>query len=271
MNAFQKTIKYLAMAFAIFLAVNIIGGILSMVGLFGGLFDGLSGRKEATGDLKTYEISADIHSLTIDLQAADFTVKQGTRFSVESNLRHMSVEEKNGVLKIEDEKLFSGKYSGAVLTLYIPESAIFDEVKISAGAGRMTIDALSAKRLDLDLGAGEATIDRLAVTENADIDGGLGKLTIADGDLHNLDLDMGIGQLILTAALSGNSRFDMGVGASRITVLGSRADYRLDIDKGIGGIEVDGAGVSDIKESHRADNQIEINGGVGSVSLAFKK
>ena len=35
MTTFQKVIKYLAMAFAIFLTVSIIGGILSMFGLFG--------------------------------------------------------------------------------------------------------------------------------------------------------------------------------------------------------------------------------------------
>ena len=34
MTNFQKTVKYIAMAFAIFLTVSIIGGILSMFGLF---------------------------------------------------------------------------------------------------------------------------------------------------------------------------------------------------------------------------------------------
>jgi len=38
MTTLQKVIKYLAIAFAIFLTVTIIGGILSVVGLFGGLF-----------------------------------------------------------------------------------------------------------------------------------------------------------------------------------------------------------------------------------------
>ena len=37
MTTAQKVIKYLAIAFAIFLTVSIIGGILSAVGFLGGL------------------------------------------------------------------------------------------------------------------------------------------------------------------------------------------------------------------------------------------
>ena len=269
MSGFQKTIKYLAMAFAIFLAVNIIGGILSAVGLVGGLLDGLAGGDVSTADMKSYEISADIHSLEIELNAADFIIKKGNRLSVESNIKHLSVEEKNGVLKIEDEKVFSGKYSGAVLTLCLPEGAVFEKADLSMGAGRLTADSLTAGRLELELGAGEATIGRLVVAERAVIDGGVGKLVIEDGALHNLDLDMGIGQLILKTALSGSSKFDMGIGDSQITVIGSRKDYRPDIEKGVGRITVDGVSVSDFTESQGGERRIAISGGVGSVSLSF--
>ena len=61
MTTFQKVIKYLAMAFALFLIVSIIGGILSMFGLFGGFFGG----DAVTEDIKTYEVSSDIQSLEV--------------------------------------------------------------------------------------------------------------------------------------------------------------------------------------------------------------
>ena len=38
MTTLQKVIKYLALAFAVFLTVSIVGGILSAVGLLGSLF-----------------------------------------------------------------------------------------------------------------------------------------------------------------------------------------------------------------------------------------
>ena len=65
MTNFQKTVKYIAMAFAIFLTVSIIGGILSMFGLFGGFFGG----DAVTEDIKTYAVSSDIQSLEVKINA----------------------------------------------------------------------------------------------------------------------------------------------------------------------------------------------------------
>ena len=83
MTNFQKTVKYIAMAFAIFLTVSIIGGILSMFGLFGGFFSG----DAVTEDIKTYSVSSEIQSLEVKINAADFTIKQGESASKSDNFR----------------------------------------------------------------------------------------------------------------------------------------------------------------------------------------
>lgn len=80
--------------------LSIIGGILSAVGLFGGFFGG----DAVMEDVKTYTVSSDINSLEIEINAADFVIKQGDNFAVESNLKHLTAEEKNGVLFIKEEK-----------------------------------------------------------------------------------------------------------------------------------------------------------------------
>ncbi len=267
MTNFQKTVKYIAMAFAIFLTVSIIGGILSMFGLFGGFFGGAA----VAEDKKTYSVSSEIQSLEVKINAADFTIKQGESFSVESNLKHLTVEDKNGVLTIKETKKFANTYTGAVLTLYIPADTVFEKVNIITGAGRLTADSLSASTMNFELGAGEVTIDTLVATSDIDIDGGAGKITVSGGALHNLDLDMGVGQLNLTSALTGDSDFDLGVGESNITIIGNRDDYKLDIEKGIGNITVDGASVSNIKEQGNGNNSIEVSGGIGAINLKFKE
>ena len=183
MTNFQKTVKYIAMAFAIFLTVSIIGGILSMFGLFGGFFGG----DAVTEDIKTYAVSSVIQSLEVKINAADFTIKQGESFSVESNLKHLTVEDKNGVLTIKETKKFAHTNTGAVLTLYIPADTVFEKANIITGAGRLTVDSLSAFAMNFELGAGEVTIDTLVATSDIDIDGGAGKITISGGALHNLD------------------------------------------------------------------------------------
>ncbi len=267
MTTFQKVIKNLAFVFAIILTISIIEGVLSMFALFGGFFDG----DGVTEDVKTYAVASDIKNLEVKINAADFTIKQGESFSVESNLKHLTVEDKNGVLTIKETKKFGSTYTGAVLTLYIPVDTVFEKANITTGAGRLTVDYLSAGTMNLELGAGEVTIDTLIGTSDVDIDGGAGKITISGGALHNLDLDMGVGQLNLTSALTGESDFDLGIGESNITIIGNKDNYKLDIEKGIGNITIDGTSVSNVKGQGNGDNGIEISGGIGAINVKFKE
>jgi len=261
MTTFQKVIKYLALAFAIFLTVSIIGGILGAVGIF----EGFLKPDNVTGDLKTYTISEGINELDIEINAADFTIKQGDGFSVESNLKSLKVTDTAGVLKIQDTKRLINNYKGATLVLYLPENAFFNKADIVTGAGKVDFEALSADFIELELGAGEVNIKSLNAFKSADIDGGAGKITVSDGSLANLDLDMGVGQLNLTSALVGESELDLGIGETNITLVGNKEDYNIKAEKGIGNINVDGG----IQNIVTAKNTVEINGGIGSINIGF--
>jgi len=267
MTTVQKVIKYLAIAFAISLTVSIIGGILSAVGLLGGLF----AWDAATEEMKTHAVTSEIHSLNIQINAADLYIKEGDTFSVESNLKHLKVEEKGDVLVIKETKKFSGSYNDAVLTICVPADTVFDRTDLTTGAGRLTIENLSSGTLDFDLGAGDVSIDSLAATKSADIEGGAGRITISSGALKDLDLEMGVGQLNLTSALTGDCQLDLGVGESNIALIGSKEDYKLDLEKGLGSISVDGKNVSDYGSSGNGTNKVEINGGIGSINVKFKE
>lgn len=270
MTTFQKIVKYLALAIAISLIAMIIGGIVSAIGLFGG-FRG----EELTGEMKTYSVSAEIQELDIEVSAADLYIKEGEIFSIESNLKNLKVEEKNGRLIIKDTTkshlLSSGSYKSPVLTIYVPKGTVFENIDLTTGAGRLTVDSLSAESIDLELGAGEVTIEKLIATRSANIEGGAGQVTVKGGSLNCLDIDMGVGELNLTSALSGDCNLDMGVGESNITLIGSKDDYRLDIEKGIGSISVDGKSVSDYGSSGNGANCVEIHGGIGAINVRFEE
>ena len=276
MTEAQRIIKYLAIALAVFLTVAIIGGILSAVGVLGGIFlGGDRAETDATGDMKTYAVSSGISQLQIRINAADLTIKEGSAFSVESNLKHLTVEEKNGCLTLKDITTIklngSHTYKGAVLTIYVPAGTVFDEIELTTGAGRVSAGELLAETVDIELGAGDAWIDTLVASKSADLEGGAGRITISGGALHNLDLDMGVGQLNLTAALSGECQLELGIGESNITLIGSRADYALDIEKGIGEVRVDGKVVSDYGSSGNGTAEVEIHGGIGAIYVEFKE
>lgn len=274
MTTLQKVIKYLALAFAIFLTVSIVGGILSAVGLLGSLFsDDDAEWGDVIGETKNYTVSSEISDLNIQINAADFYIKEGNGFSVESNLKNLEVDEKNGCLTLKDLTKIklngSTAYENAVLTIYVPVGTVFDNVNIKTGAGRFTVDSLSAATIGFELGAGDVTISKLIAEKSANIEGGAGRITISDGAIKNLDLEMGLGQLNLTAALTGDSELELGVGESNITLLGSKDDYELDIEKGIGNITVDGKNVTDFGSSGNGANEVDIHGGVGAINVRF--
>lgn len=269
MTSIQKVIKYCATAFAVFLTVSIIGGILGAAGLFGGVF-GEGGVSEET---ETYTVSQNTTGLKVDINAADLTITKGESFFVESNLEKLTVEEKDGTLTVaEKSKIGWGQnYNNAVLILHIPGDFVFEKAEITTGAGRLTVDSLSADDLHLELGAGEVKIGELNASRRAEIDGGAGAVTISGGTLYDLDLDMGVGKLDLTAAILGNSELDYGVGEADLTLIGSKDDYRLTFDKGLGRAVVDGQEMSDGSTYGSGENRIDIDGGVGAVDVDFRE
>ena len=220
-------------------------------------------------EAKTYEISSEIHSLDIRISAADFKIQHGDEISVESNLKYLSVSEKDGVLTIVDEEK-NYNDSDAMLTLYVPNGTVFDKVDITTGAAKMTVGTLSANSLELKLGAGDVRIESLNASSDADIEGGVGQITIAGGTLNDLTLEMGMGELNLTAAVLGDSDLKFGVGESNVTLIGSKDDYKVDIEKGLGSITVDGKTVTNYGSSGNGQNHIEIEGGVGAVNLKYQ-
>ena len=218
-----------------------------------------------------YPVSADIHSLDIRVGAADFVIRPADTFAVESNLKYLTVSAADGVLQVQEKNRSGGQYNNPVLTLYMPENMMFEAVRIETGAAKIKADSMTTKSLELKLGAGDVEIAKLTVEDSARIEGGAGKLSIADGALRNLNLNMGVGELNLTAALLGENDLTFGVGASNLTLLGSREDYRLEIERGIGSIMVDGDSIGNIQNYGEGKNHVEIEGGVGSVDLSFRE
>ena len=174
-------------------------------------------------------------------------------------------------MTIADEAKSNSNYSNAVLTLYVPNGIVFDDVDITTGAAKLTADALSISSLELKLGAGDVRFESLHVSSAADIKGGAGQITIASGMLNDLTLDMGVGELNFSGALLGNSDLKFGVGESNLTLIGSKDDYKVGIKKGLGSISVDGKNVSDFGSSGNGQRHIHIEGGVGAVHIVFQE
>lgn len=266
MTTMQRMIKYCAMAFAVFLSISILSGILGALGMLFGVFGG-----DAAGERKSYKVSGEIESLDVEISAAELKIVTGDCFSVESNHKYLTVMEEKGVLIVSEKRSNFGVSSGDVaVVMTIPEKYVFEGALISAGAGKVSIDTLSAKELTLELGAGATEIGTLEVKNHSSVSSGTGKLTIRDGELHDLSMEMGVGKLEFTGRMTGNCDVDFGIGGAELTLLGSRDEYQIELDKGIGEVTLNGKDMSDGGVYGTGENRIDIDGGVGSIRIQLE-
>lgn len=259
----QKIIKYAAIALAVLIIFGIISGIVTAVGSIIGIGSGV-------GESRTYETEGEIKSLEVEIGAADFRIEIGDAFSVESNLKNLTFRQTGDRLILREKSLGSKKYEGAFLTVYIPEGTVFSEIDITTGAGKFTAESLSAEKVDLEFGAGEVNIGELNAIREADIEGGAGKITVGGGSLCDLQIDMGVGELVLKSEIVGEGEFNLGVGKVDIILLGGRDNYTVELNKGLGGINFDGESISTGRTMGNGKNNVEINGGIGSITVNFK-
>lgn len=272
MTTIQKVIKYLAIAFAIFIIVNIVSAILW--GIFGFSFIfGLNRQNEIiTEEMATTNFEYEnIDTLDIDIAFSSLKIKNGEEFKIETNNSNITCRQNNETVHIDEKnhKWFSRNNNGDLI-IYIPENLEFDKIKINTGAGKIDIEKITTNRLTLEIGAGETIIEKLKVTGKAEIDGGAGRVTISSGEINNLDLDMGVGSVELNAKLTGDSDIDAGIGELNLDINASKEDYKIKASKGIGNITIDGKGISDDTTYGEGENYIRIDGGIGNIRIDFE-
>lgn len=271
MTQAQKVIKYLALAFALFLIVIIISsitfGIYTAVNVLG-LVDN---NDKKIIDLVKTEHSELTNYLDIDINSSNLKIKNGNSFYSETNNGDIEYKQDGNklIIKEKGKKWFSINKS-TDLIIYVPEDMVFNNIDIDNGAGKVSIDKIDTEELDLDLGAGKTVINSINSNKTS-ISTGAGNFIIKSGNLNDLDFDMGVGSVEITSLITGNSKIDTGVGSLKINLIGSLYDYRIKVDKGLGSVHIDNDKVSDGKIIGNGINFIDINGGVGSIKVNFKE
>lgn len=271
MTSAQKIIKYVAIAFAFLIIVNIIGVIYFSLSTLSSVL-GVRHSSDVTKELHEVEInSKSFSSLHLDLFSANLTIKKGNTLRIQTNSKDIfSKEHGNELLIKEKENHWYLKNKNKEVVVYLPENK-FDEITIETGAGKINIDEINTKKIDFDLGAGKVDIKKLNVSEKAEFDGGAGEINILSGSIRNLDLDLGVGKCFLKSTLTGHTKVDAGVGEVELHVIGSEEDYQVKFSKGIGSIRFHGKPIKEDMLYGIGNNYVEIDGGVGSISLDFEK
>ena len=266
MREVQKIIKYLAIAFALFLTFSIVSGIIYGISFIGNIFD--DDKSSITEKLNSLEINNEALLLDINVSSSNIKIIEGDAFKAKTNNKYISSrQDKNKLYITEKKHNWFHQNKNNELIIYVPTDFVFDGVSIETGAGKVDIETLSTKRLYLDLGAGKAKINNLIVSNEAEINGGAGEIVIDYSNINNLDLDMGVGKLSLTSKLTGNSKIDSGIGKVDLSLMGSLEDYQITLDKGLGSATIDGNTMNDDTTYGTGYNKLDIEGGIGSINI----
>ena len=272
MTTAQKIIKYLALAFAIFLIFTIISAILGVLYAFSNVLGLKNNDDSISKEISTiYLQNNDIEKLNIDVVYTNLIIKTGESLKIETNNSNIKCLENNRLLKIEEkEHNWFWQNNEGDLIIYLPENLEFKEVEIDAGAGKISIENLQTQKLDLNLGAGETKIKNLTVTKDCEIESGTGVTNIEDSLINNMDLKLGVGEVNLATLLKGKNDIDAGIGSLNITLQGGKENYKMKAEKGLGQIEIDGNELSSSQTFGNGENYIEIDGGIGNIKVDFE-
>lgn len=267
MSQFQKVIKYLAFAFAMFLVVTII----QVSTLFIDTVAPLLGLEHSSNNEKVEEMISlnqnDVSYLDIDLTSANVEIRSGDRFSAQSNNDNIICKQENQKIKIKEKKhQFFGINNSAKVIITVPDDLVLDAIQINAGAGKVSIDKIQAKSGDVDLGAGDFTIKEIFISKELTVDSGAGKVTISSGSINNLDLEVGVGKAFICSSLLGNSKIEAGVGELELELLSVKDDYSFKVEKGMGSILYNGKNI-DSSSFGKGHNFLDIEGGIGSIKI----
>lgn len=271
MTTTQKIIKYLAIAFALYLVISIFSIIF---GLSREIISSINNDKKESKLLEEYTTISNnvnnIESFKIDISNDDIEIKEGEKFEVKTNDPDVKFYHENSIVKIKSDKTFSWHLSNSsrgTIIIYLPNEFNISELDLNLGAGKIDIDKIFVETLLMDLGAGTMTAKEINVYEKATINGGAGNINIYSGTINNLNLKLGAGNASIESDLTGSNTLTTGVGKLNLGLSRSKDNYKFDISKGLGNIILNDFDVSEDILIGDGETKIKISGAVGNIII----
>lgn len=240
MTTFQKIIKYIALAFSIYLSLMIMGAIVFGITVVCGIGMGIEvfeSSNHTEGITKWEQEYTNIKDIDIDMGVGKLTIKKGNIIKVEAfDVSDQFVcEAKEGKLEIKDKKVTTNFWginqTSPEVVISLPEELVLDKVSIEAGINDTNIERLKAKKLKLN--------------------GGIGKVVLNSKIMEKADIKCGIGKM-------------------ELNLMGRPEDYQIKTKTGLGTLKVDGKTVSNQQVIGRGEAIIAIEAGIGETIVALE-
>lgn len=171
------------------------------------------------------------------------------------NIKQFKAEIKNGVLKINTgQEVYIDDAEDRQLTIILPTDTKFDEVDLEIAAALAHIDGILARDVSITIGAGQANISN-TTADVMEIEVGAGAAVVSSLDAKEIEAKCGLGQIDLE-------------------LTGAQADYKCDVECGMGEVVVGnhsygGIGTQHHGENHEVSKHIDVECGMGEVTVKF--
>ncbi|MCM1545996.1 MAG: DUF4097 domain-containing protein [Clostridiales bacterium] len=253
----------------IFLSVGIIVLVIGIVLFIAGL--GMNGWKiQVEYDMRTFNAQSDNTNLDLSLSAGKMNIvfHDGDKVEVEYPDAYQygyKVYEKNGCVYVEPKTTFFiwfGWNKIPDITVKIPDGKVMD-LKVDLSAGSANIRGGEFGNVRASLSAGKINFDGTVVCNKFNASLSAGKLDADRVDCTAFDLHLSAGMALVDCVKCDDISIDLSAGTASVTVLGSKSDYSISVDKSAGSCNVGGQHGAAIGKT------IDIDLSAGSVSVEF--
>ncbi len=272
-------IKYFAIGLAMLIICSMVmavvkvgEGIGYMMGFWGGLDRNGVENSEWVEEVLLDEAPGVFETLSLDLKTTSVQIRPGERFGVKASGDVIEVRQNGKMVMIEEKgsgEFWNWPRDERMTTVTVPAGKL-KKLELNAGAGRVLLEGVKVEILDLELGAGKTELSQVVATSSADIDAGVGLLTMKDAVFNDLDLDMGVGKVELSGKLTGSNTIEAGVGKLEMKLAGDGNDYQMKVEKGLGALTLNGVTMNEDAEWGNAGAKVNVHGGVGAIEIEIR-
>lgn len=211
---------------------------------------------ETDKDKEVFEtdLSADLE-FSLSAGELSFQPYDGDRIRIEvsgAKKDKVRVGKDEGSLVLET----TGRTQDRKILVSYPQNYTFDETSIEIAAGTVTLkDGFNTGELDVSVAAGEFTNTGRLTAREVSIEVGAGNVELSELDTKELEADCGVGNI-------------------EMNISGRETDYNYEISCAAGEVEIGGSSYSGIGHSKEITNpnakgDMELNCGVGNITVTF--
>ena len=231
------------------------------------------GNMSKDGDYTMSFKSEYIDNLDFEIDASDVKIVDNT---TDNNI-NVTVKNSSYASDDSDHSLrlkIRGKAGGkSEVIIAIPKGKDFNNIKLEIGATDMDVESFICYNLRISAGAGDVTIGDLLSKNYTELKVAAGGLTINNAKLNNLDLECGAGDVQFTGIIEDDLNAECGMGNITINLIDKAENHKLDLEAAMGNITYNGKSLSgfvnEIEEGSDEESQYEIECGMGNIDITF--